>query len=323
LAKSFPGERHLAEIRQLTFGGENAEAYFAPDGRRLIFQATPPGEACDQQYLLDLATGETRRVSTGKGRTTCGYFDWPEGDRIVYASTHEASPDCPPPPDRSQGYVWALYPSYDLYEARPDGSQVRPLTRTPGYDAEATWCHRGGSLVFTSARDGDLELYRMDEAGGVRRLTHEPGYDGGAFYSPDCSRIVWRASRPSGEDLEEYRRLLAQGLIRPQSLEIHVMDADGSGVRQLTRNGAANFCPTFHPDGRRILYSTNHGASSPREFELWLVDERGGEPERVTFSPGFDGFPQMSPDGRYLVWASNRADPESGETHLFLARWVD
>ncbi len=319
-------ERHLAEIRQLTFGGENAEAYFSPDGRRLIYQATVPGADCDQQYVMDLGTGDSELVSSGKGRTTCGYFDWPEGDRIVYASTETAGDECPLPPDHSRGYVWALYDTFDIFEARPDGSGARRLTESPGYDAEATWCHRGGEMVFTSMRDGDLDLYAMDEAGNVRRLTQEEGYDGGAFFSPDCSEIVWRASRPEGEDLVAYRRLLSQNLIRPTALEIFVMNADGSAIRQLTANGAANFCPTFTADGSKIVYASNYafeaGAARPREFDLWLVDKAGGESEQVTFARGFDGFPQFSPDGRWLVWASNRADPGSGETNIFIARWV-
>ncbi len=321
--RSFDGESHLSEIRQLTHGGENAEGYFSPDGRSLIFQSTPRGGGCDQEYILDLATGATRLVSTGKGRTTCGYFDWPEADRIIYSSTHGAGEACPSPPDRSQGYVWALYTGYDIYESSLDGSVVRPLTDHPGYDAEATWCHRGGRLVFTSDRGGDLDLWIMDEAGKVTRLTASPGYDGGAFFSPDCSEIVWRASRPEGEDLADYRRLLGQGLIRPGKLEIFVMKSDGTGARQITNNGAANFCPAFTAEGSRIIYASNAGAAGGREFDLWLIAKEGGEPERITTAPGFDGFPQFSPDGRWLVWASNRADPDSGETNLFLARWVE
>ncbi len=320
---TFDGESHLRDVRQLTFGGENAEAYFSPDGRKLIFQSTPRDGKCDQEYILDLESGETRRVSTGAGRTTCGYFDHPEQDRIIYSSTHAAGESCPPPPDRSQGYVWALYDGYDIYEAGLDGSGPRKLTDSPGYDAEATWNPRGGSLVFTSVRDGDLELYVMDEAGAVRRLTHTPGYDGGAFFSPDGSEIVWRASRPQGEALEEYRHLLARGLVRPGALEIFLMKSDGTGARQLTSNGAANFAPTFHADGNRIVYSSNASAKSPREFDLWMLDKRGGEAQRVTTAPGFDGFPHFSPDGRWMVWASNRANPQSGETNLFIARWAD
>ncbi|MBC8647447.1 MAG: PD40 domain-containing protein, partial [Thermoanaerobaculia bacterium] len=202
------------------------------------------------------------------------------------------------------------------------GGAPRRLTENRAYDAEATWCHRGGRLVFTSDRDGDLDLYEMDEAGGVRRITREPGYDGGAVYSPDCSEIAWRASRPQGAALEEYRSLLAQGLVRPGALEIFVMGSDGSGSRAVTSNGAANFGPTFHADGNRILYSSNVGANA-REFDLWIVDKRDGKSERVTRATGFDGFPEFSPDGRYLVWASNRANPQGRETNLFIARWVE
>lgn len=319
----FEGERHLADVRQLTFGGENAEAYFSPDGAHLIYQYTPPEGGCDQQYVLDLKSGDTRRVSSGRGRTTCGYFDYPEADRIVYASTEGADAACPPPPDRSQGYVWAVYPGYDIYEAAADGTQTRRLTETPGYDAEATWCHRGGKLVFTSDRDGDLELYEMDEAGQVRRLTSTPGYDGGAFYSPDCSEIVYRANHPEGSALEDYRALLAKGLVRPTAMELFVMKADGTQVRQVTRNGKANFGPYFHPDGQRIIYSSNAHSANGREFDLFLIDKQGGEPERITAAAGFDGFPMWSPDGVFFVWASNRANPAGRETNLFIARWVE
>jgi Tol biopolymer transport system component len=193
---------------------------------------------------------------------------------------------------------------------------------SPGYDAELTWNPHGGKAIFTSMRDGDLDLYEMDEAGNVHRMTNTPGYDGGAFYSPDGSEIVWRASRPEGKELEEYQSLLKKNLVRPHSLEIYLMKSDGTNVRQLTKNGAANFCPTFLADGNRVIWSSNQGANV-REFDLWMIDKRGGEQERVTAAPGFDGFPHFSPDGRWIVWASNRADPASHETNLFLARWVD
>ncbi|NIP17915.1 MAG: PDZ domain-containing protein [Xanthomonadales bacterium] len=316
-------EMHFADVRQLTFAGENAEAYFSPDGTKLIYQATTEPGACDQQYILDLATGETALVSSGKGRTTCGYYDFPEADRIVFASTESGGEECPPPPDYSMGYVWAVYDSFELYEAGVDGSGLRRLTDSPGYDAEATWCHRGGKFVFTSVRDGDLDLYEMNEAGEVRRLTEEAGYDGGAFYSPDCSEIVWRASRPQGQALEDYQRLLGQALVRPSVMELFVMDADGGNARQLTSNGAANFGPYFHPDGQRIIFSSNAGTGHDREFELFMIDKTTLETEQVTHSRGFDGFPQFSPDGEWLVWASNRADPDGRSTNLFIARWVE
>lgn len=321
-AKTFEGEKHFKDVRQLTFGGENAEAYFDPTGTKLILQSTVPGSACDQQFVLDLGTGVSTQVSHG-GRTTCGYFDWPEGDRIVYGSTVGAGSECPPPPDRTKGYVWAVYDSFDIYEANPDGSNPKKLTEIKGYDAEMTWCHRGGKAIFTSDRDGDLDLYEMDEAGNVKRLTNTPGYDGGAFYSPDCREIVWRASRPEGDKLKEFQALLAEGLVRPKELEIFLMNADGSNVRKLTDNGAANFCPYFTPDGKKIIYSSNAGSTDGREFDVWMVEKSGGTPERLTTASGFDGFPMFSPDGRYIVWGSNRADPESHSTNIFVAKWVE
>ncbi|PYQ47698.1 MAG: hypothetical protein DMF59_18180, partial [Acidobacteria bacterium] len=321
--KTFDGEKHFKNIRQLTFGGENAEAYFSSDGTRLIFQATPRGAQCDQEYTLDLRTGETKRVSSGKGRTTCGYFVPPKDDRIIYSSTEAGGTDCPPAPDRSRGYMWAVYPTYDIYEANPDGSSAHRITTTAGYDAESTWCAKGGKFVFTSDRDGDLELYEMDNKGNVRRLTNSPGYDGGAFYNADCTEIVFRGFHPTGAALDEYRSLLAQHLVKPTVMELFVMNADGSNVRQLTQTGAANFCPFFTLDGKKIIYSSNAGDPKGREFDLWLVSKSGGSPERITTAPGFDGFPMFSPDGKLIVWASNRADPASHETNLFIAEWVE
>ena len=325
-AKTFDGEKHLKDIRQLTFGGENAEAYFSPDGKKLIYQSTAERGGCDQQYVIDLASGETKMVSSGKGRTTCGYFSWPAGDRILYASTEAADASCPPPPDRSRGYIWGVYPSYDIYLANADGSGVRRITNAPGYDAEATWCHKGGKILFTSVRDGDLELYEMDEHGGnVKRLTSTPGYDGGAFYNADCTEIVWRASRFSDPaQLADYQSLLKEGFVRPSKMELYVANADGSGAKQITSNGAANFAPFFTPDGKRIVYSSNVLDPRGREFDLFMIAKDGsGTPERITTAPAFDGFPMFSPDGKWIVWGSNRSNPEGRETNLFIAKWVE
>lgn len=319
-----PREVRLRNVRQLTFDGENAEAYFSFDGKRLIFQRTPRGGGCDQIYTLDLATGEVRQVSTGGGRATCAYY-YPSGEKILYSSTHHWVGACPPRPDYSRGYVWAVYPTYDIFVADADGSKLRQLTWSWGYDAEATFSPRGDRIVFTSMRDGDLELYSMDPDGGnVVRLTHEPGYDGGAFYSPDGTRIVYRAHHPSSpEALADYRALLADGLIRPTTLEIYVMEADGSNKRQVTRNGAANFAPFWHPSGERIIFASNMENPRGRDFDLYLINVDGTGLERVTYWPDFDGFPVFSPDGRYLVWGSNRNQARRGETNIFIAEWVE
>jgi len=320
---SDPRERRLANLRQLTDGGENAEAYFSFDGKALIFQSTRPPFQCDQIFVMDLLGRHLRLLSTGLGRTTCAYF-YPDGRRFLYASTHAGNPACPPPPDRSQGYVWALDPNYEIYWASLDDLTPRPLTRTPGYDAEATISPRGDRIVFTSVRDGDLELYTMKLDGSdVRRITHAPGYDGGAFFSPQGDKIVWRASRPQGEELEDYRRLLAQGLIRPSKLEIFVANADGSDVRQITANGAANFAPFFHPSGEKVIFCSNLADPRSRNFDLYLIDLDGTNLERVTYFEDFDGFPMFSPDGTTLVFASNRFNSQPFETNIFLADWVE
>lgn len=314
-------EIHIAELRRLTFGGENAEAYWSPDGRKLSFQRTPPGGECDAQYVLDLDTGEVELVSSGQGRTTCGYFDYPHGQSLIYATTEAADTACPVKPDHSLGYVWATYPSFDIVRRHADGS-VGPLITGPTYDAEATECFVDGRIIFTSKRNGDLDLYVADNDGSnIRQLTDRMGYDGGAFFNPDCSKIIWRASRPEGEELVEYKRLLELDLVGPNNLEIYVMDADGSNVKQLTRHGAGSFAPYPTPDGKGVLYSTNAG-DSPREFDIRYVGWDGKE-ERITFAPGFDGFPMFSPDGKWLVFASNRANPPNGhDTDLYIARWV-
>ena len=317
-------EVHLRNLRQLTFGGENAEAYWSPDGKQLILQSTREPYACDQIFILDVESGETRLVSTGKGRTTCAYFV-PGTDRILYASTHAADAACPPPADHSQGYVWKLYNNFEIYSARRDGSDLRALTDHPGYDAEATTTTDGSRIIFTSLRDGDLDLYSMNPDGGdVKRLTNTLGYDGGAFYSRDGKHIVWRASRPKNEDEKRaYLELLAQDMIRPSALEIFVARADGSDARQITSNGAANFCPYFSPDGKWVIFASNVADPKGRNFDLWRVPAAGGDPEQITFHATFDGFPMWSPDGKRLVFASNRNARARGETNVFVADWVD
>jgi TolB protein len=321
-----PGERHLANIRLLTNGGENAEAYFSADGRRLIFQSTRDGRTCDQQYVMNIDGSGLRRVSTGTGKTTCGFF-FDNDRRIFFGSTHEVATECPPRPDMSLGYVWRLDP-YDFYTANADGSNLRRLTNYGVYTTEGILSPDGRRIVFTSLKDGDLEIYTMNVDGSdVRRLTHTPGYDGGPWWSPDGTKIVYRAWHPQGAELEQYRSLLAQGLIRPNRMELWVMNADGSDQRQVTALGGANFGPSWTPDGRQIIFSSNYENPRSRNFDLFLVDAaltRAG-PEalvRVTTHGDFDGFPMFSPDGTKLVWGSNRHSAREGETNVVIADWV-
>src|SRR5579862_7200161 len=318
-----PQETHLRNVRQLTFGGQNAEAYFSADGTRLIFQSSHGDVKCDQIFTMNVDGSDMRMVSTGKGRTTCSYF-YPDGKKILYSSTHLADEQCPPRPDFSKGYVWAVYSGYDIFIANPDGSDLKQLTNTPGYDAEATISVDGKKIVFTSLRNGDLDIYSMDADGKhAKQLTHELGYDGGPFFSPDRKWIVYRAYHPTSEkEISEYKELLKQNLIRPTYLEIWIMKADGSQKRQITNLGAASFAPSFFPDGKRIIFSSNQGSTGGMgNFELYAINTDGSGLEEITFSPGFDGFPMFSLDGKKLVWASNRNATEPHETNIFIADW--
>jgi TolB protein len=340
-ALASPGEKHLRNMRQLTFGGQSAEAYFSADDKYLTFQhqgqfrdprtKAPVGPAvgCDQIYTVPVAaSGGTpaipKMVSNGKGRTTCSYF-FPSGDRILYSSTFAANPECPPPADFSQGYVWPIYSTYTIYTAKSDGTAIQRLSQQPGYNAESTITRDGKHIVFTSTRNGDLDIYTMDADGSnVKQLTHELGYDGGPFWSYDGTKIVYRGEHPqTPEQIRDYKDLLARGLIRPGNLEIWVMNADGSGKHQVTHNGAAYFAPYWLPDGKRIIFASNVGnTKDPSGFDLYLINEDGTGVERVTQYPGFDAFPMFSSDGKRLVWASNRNGQEPHETNIFLADWV-
>lgn len=319
-----PREIHLANIKQLTFGGENAEAYWSPDGKSLIFQSKRDGLGCDQIFMMDADGGHVRMVSSGKGRTTCSYV-FPGGKRVLYASTYLSGDACPPNPDYSKGYVWKLYPSYEIFTANADGSDIKRITDNPGYDAEGTLSPDGQTIIFTSLRKGDLDLYTMRPDGShVRRITKELGYDGGAFFSRDGKRIVWRASRPkTKEEIAAYRQLIAESQIRPMTLEIYVGDVDGKHARQLTHNGAANFGPYFFPDGKRVIYASNVADPKGRNFDLWMVNDDGSGLQQITWNDSFDGFPMFSPDGKKLVFASNRNGKEQGETNIFVADWVE
>lgn len=333
-------ERHLANIRQLTFGRQNAEAYFSFSGNKLIFQSTnnwmkdtyaathkpaDVGLGCYQMYIMDLESDAIRLVSTGMGATTCGYF-FPGDRRVLYSSTHAAGPNCPPKPKRDGAYRWAL-DDYDLYAVRIDGQEMQKLTSNPGYDAEATVSPDGKTIVWTSVKDGDLDIYAMNLDGTkVRRLTEEIGYDGGAFFSPDSKRIVYRASHPTDPaEVSRYKELLAQRLVEPGQLELFVMNADGTDKKQVTANGASNFSPFFHPDGQRIIFSSNvetRGEGGRPSFHLYLTSEDGTGQERLTTEGRFNSFPMFSPDGKRLVWVSDRHAKEPGEFNVFLADWV-
>ena len=315
------GERHFTNIRQLTNGGENAEAYFSSDGKQLIFQSTRDGRTCDQEYVMNVDGTGLHRVSNGTGKTTCGFF-YANDQRILFASSHALQQDCPPKPDPSKGYVWGLDP-FDIYTAKPDGSDLRRLTNYGVYTAEAVVSPDGKKIVFTSLKDGDLDIYTMNVDGtDVRRLTTTPGYDGGPWWSPDGKQIAYRAWHPTDSALVNYRELLAQRLVRPNRMELWVMNADGSGQRQITQLGGANFGPSWTPDGQRLIFSSNYTEPRSGNFDLYLINLDGTGLERVTTSATFDGFPMFSPDGRKLVWASNRHDARSHETNLFIADWV-
>lgn len=319
-----PDEKHLKNIRQLTFGGENAEAYFSADGKKLIFQSTREGHECDQIYEMNIDGSGLRMLSSGTGRTTCAYF-YRDGSRLLYASTYLTDAKCPPRADYSKGYVWALYPGYEIFTAKPDGSDIRQLTHSAGYDAEATISPNGKKIVFTALRNGDLDIYTMDMNGKqVKRLTTEIGYDGGAFYSSDNQWIVYRAHHPkSAKAIADYQALLKENLIRPTTLEIWVMKADGTAKRQVTSNGKANFAPYFFPNGKRIIFASNMDDPKGRNFDLYAINVDGTGLERITYNDTFDGFPMFSPDGKKLVFASNRHDAKLGDTNVFIADWVE
>lgn len=318
-----PRERHLRNVRQLTFGGENAEAYFSFDGKKLIFQSTRPPYKADQMFTMNIDGSDVRLVSTGKGRCTCGFWS-PDGKRILYSSTDWYSEDPPPPPDRSQGYVWPLLP-YRLYVANADGSNREAITEDDAYNAEGSFHPKGDRILFTTTRWGNIDLCEYNlRTRKFTRLTDEIGYNGGPFYSWDGKYIVYRAYRPkTREAIEEFQRLLKLRLVRPSKLELWVMTADGKRRWQVTELGGANFAPFMRPGNRRIIFSSNHHDPRGREFDLFLVNLDGTSIERVTYTAEFDGFPMFSRNGKKLVWASNRGGKALGETNIFIADWSD
>jgi len=321
----FKGEIHFKNIRQLTFSGENAEAYFSADGKHLSFQAHDGEGLCDQIYTMDLETNQISPVSNGNGITTCAYYQHPDDKKIIYASTHHVAKECPEPPDFSKGYIWKLHPGFDIFSSSIDGKETEQLTNAKGYDAEATVAFNGSKIIYTSVSSGDLEIWTMDLDGSNKKmLTDRLGYDGGPFYSHDDKKIVWRAYYPeSKEEIDDYKGLLSVASIRPMALQIWTMDADGSNKKQITNNGAANFAPFFFLNDKRIIYCSNQGDPKGRNFDLWAVDIDGSNHEQITHFDGFDGFPIFSPDGKHFVFASNRNQAKYGDTNVFICEWID
>ena len=328
----YPEETHFKSIRQVTFGGDNAEAYWGFNDKQLVFQSNNKkwNVSCDQMFLMNANETFTDSIappmiSTGKGRTTCSYF-LPDNKHIIYASTHLSDENCPEVPLRKNGkYIWPVYDTFDIFVADLEGNIVNQLTNEKGYDAEPTVSPKGDKIVFTSTRSGDLELYIMNLNGSdVKQITSELGYDGGAFFSPDGTKIIFRSSRPKTElEIKEYKELLAEGLVEPTDMELYMCNADGSELHQLTDLGNANWSPFFHPSGKKILFSSNFEAERGFPFNLYLIDIDGKNLERVTHGKTFDAFPVFSNDGKYLVFSSNRNNGGGRDTNLFIAEWQD
>jgi len=333
----YPQEKHFSNMKMMTNGGDNAEAYWSFSDDKLVFQATNEkwGTSCDQIHIMDMVndykTEKAPMVSTGKGRTTCAYF-MPGDKEILYASTHLEMDECPPAPHRGPNgeYVWPIYKEFDIFTADLEGNITKQLTSEPGYDAEATVSPKGDKMVFTSLRSGDLEIYTMNIDGSdVKQITSRLGYDGGAFFSPDGEWLIWRSSRPqTDEEQKQYKDLLLQGLVQPTKMELYIAKADGSEMRQLTNLGGANWAPFFHPSGEKILFASNHHSKSGRLFNLFLINIDGSGLEQITYDNVFDSFPMFSFDGKKIAFSSNRgngADPNThgGATNVFVADWVD
>jgi TolB protein len=329
---AYPDEKHLKNLKQLTFGGDNAEAYWSFDSKKIVFQSNNPAWdlKCDQIFYTpvtgDLKSYKPQMISTGQGRTTCAYF-LPRDKQILFASTHLGGAECPPEPERRPGgkYLWPIYDTYDIFISDLKGNIVKQLTTEKGYDAEATVSPKGDKIVFTSTRNGDLDLYTMNIDGtNVRQITNEVGYDGGAFFSPDGKKIVFRASRPKTEEAKkEYLDNLAQGLVAPTEMEIFICNADGSDLGQVTNLGKANWAPFYHPSGKKIVFSSNHKGTRGFQFNIFMINEDGTNLEQITYDGVFDSFPMFSPDGKKIIFSSNRNNGGTRNTNLFVADWVD
>ena len=330
----YPGEeKHLSNVKQLTFGGDNAEAYFSFSGQKISFQARNKawGSECDQIYIYDFSEPvmnelAPKLISIHKGRTTCSYF-LPGDSTLLFASTHLAGPDCPPvPAKRTDGkYVWAVYSSFDIFVSDLNGNIIKQLTNTPGYDAEATVSPKGDKIVFTSMRSGDLEIYTMNlDGSNVKQLTHDLGYDGGAFFSPDGKKIIFRASRPkTPAEIKEYKDLLAEGLVQPTEMDLYMCNADGSHLKRVTHLPNAEWAPYFNHFGKKVIFASNYKSKRGLPFNLYMTNLNGKKLEQITYDGMFDAFPMFSPDGKKLIFSSNRNNNGTHDTNLFIADWKD
>lgn len=330
----FAGEPHFKNVIQLTHSGDNAEAYWSFDSKRITFQRTMTKEGinCDQIFMGIVPTSNAtpfsyKSISGGKGRTTCSYFT-KDGAHIIYASTKGGGEECPPAVDRAKygnKYIWPLYNTYDIFMADTNGKVVKQLTNAKGYDAEGTLSYDGKKMIYCSDKDGDLDLYVMDLASGKeKKVTNTIGYDGGAWFSPDGKKIVWRASRPSTPaEVEEYTSLLKEGMVAPTKMEVFIANADGTEAKQITHLGQANWAPNFTPDGKHIIFCSNHEYKYGFPFNMYLMDLEGNHIEKISRDKGFDAFPMFSFDGKRIMFSSNRNNGGTRDTNLFVADWVD
>jgi len=303
---------YLSNIKQITntsMGFTKAgEAYFSPDGNSIIFQATPNGKDDYQIYTLALGSHKPKMVSTGKGACTCAYYR-PDGKKIIFASSHlDPNLDKPQPAkEKKKDYKWDFNPQMDIFEANPDGSDLKRLTQSPGYDAEGSYSHDGRLIVFTSERDGDLEIYVMDAYGtNTRRLTTSKGYDGGPFFSPDDKAIIYRGDhRDDGK----------------MNLQLHIVGLDGQNDRAITDNQLFNWCPYWYPSGHSFIFTqADHGAyanGGKPNYDLYMMKIDGSDLTRITFDPEFDGLPVFNSDGSKLMWTSKRGGLP--EAQVFIA----
>jgi TolB protein len=323
LVSQNPDEGHLSNLRQLTFGGQNAEAYWSKDGKTITYQTLQPGFPDEQIFTMNADGSNKRLVSTGKGRCTCSYFT-PDKRFIYFSSTHEKNEGPQKKLDRSKGYVWMVNPDFSLYRYDTSLKTVNSVLKLNGYVAETTIDPNGKYMTFTSDKDGDLEVYRSDLDGkNIVRLTNEKGYDGGPFVSWDGKKIVWRRDLvENDEEMKDYQDLLKEHLVRPSKLEIWIMNSDGTDKKQLTSLGKASFAPFLHPDGKTVIFGSNCLDPKGREFDLFSVSSSGGAVEQITHTSDFDGFPMFSRDGKKVLFASNRFGTVRGETNIFVANWI-